>query len=146
MNKPSSHDVKPPMTARTATVRLYVAFASLLAAVLGLIVGFVRLAASLTVWAASAVEKRRAAGEIRGADRAAPVCARGANRPRLALVPALADAPSKARELTTALTGLGFRAPEVRRFVSSLDPARVEGARIEVLIKEGLGALGRKVG
>ena len=126
------------MTAKTATVRLYVALAALLTAVLRLVAALVRLAASLAVWAAARVEARVAAPAK------APAAPGASPAARLALVPRVETVgPSVASQrLTTALTGLGYKAPAVRAFVDGLGD-RVEKEPIEGLIKDGLRALTR---
>ena len=131
------------MTARTATVRLYVAFASLVAAVLALLTAAVRLVASLATWLAARVDASRSV-------RVSPLAeapARPVEAPALRLVPQTRPSsltPSKADQLKTALVGLGFKAPPVCRFVASLG-ARVDREPLEGLIKEGLRALSSAV-
>ena len=133
------------MTARTATVRLYVAFASLVAAVLALLTAAVRLVASLATWLAARVDASRTARVPPPAE--APARPVEAPAPALRLVPQTRPSsltPSKADQLKTALVGLGFKAPPVCRFVASLG-ARVDREPLEGLIKEGLRALSSAV-
>jgi hypothetical protein len=54
-------------------------------------------------------------------------------------------APTAAEQLSRGLTGMGFRAPEVRAFVTSLGD-RVATEPLPALIREGLAALGSRAG
>lgn len=119
------------MTAKTVTVRLYVALVSMLVAVLCLAAAVVRLGAALALRTARAIE-------------------RPAARPQaLQLVPggknARVSPPANVRpqtyRLTTALVGMGFRPAAVRAHVAGLPPEKITDARIEDLIKEGVAAL-----
>lgn len=128
------------MTARTATVRLYVALVALVTALVALAGALVRLAVAGVSWGATRVE---AGGRPVALQKPAAAPAR-----HLRLVPPapaaapVAGAPGTAERLTTALTGLGFKAPEVRAFVTSLG-AQVEQKPMTYLIKAGLAALTR---
>jgi RuvA, C-terminal domain len=121
------------MTNRAATSRLYVALASLLTAALTLLSSAVRLVASSLTWLAVRVEAASA--------RAPRAATTPATRPAAAsvIVPAptahSSGAQAQAARLTFALSGLGFRAPEVRKFVSGLDAGRLEHAPLDELIK-----------
>lgn len=125
------------MTARTANRRLYVTAVSLLTSLLALVGMMVRLVASCVTWLVRRVE--RSTARHAGTPSAASL-----ECPRLALVrptspKALGDAGQRER-LTTALVGLGFAAPAVRRYVEGLHE-RATHEPIEALIKEGLRAL-----
>jgi hypothetical protein len=118
------------MTAKTATVRLYVALVSLIAALLELGASLARLAAALVLRAAVAVRPR-----------AVTVQGRPQGRPNLRVVPpATRDVDLETGRLVTALVGMGFKLPAVRKFVEGLGD-RAGREPIEVLIKEGLAAL-----
>lgn len=128
------------MTARTATVRLYVALVSLVTALVSLVAALVRLTVAGISWVAVRVEA--------GSRQAAPQKPAAAPARHLRLVPAapaaepVATAPGAAARLTTALTGLGFKVPEVRAFVTSLG-GRVDREPMADLIKAGLASLSR---
>src|ERR1700690_585119 len=103
-------------TAKAATVRLYVAVVALLTVAFRLVAAVVRLVAALASWAAVRVEAKAEA-------RRAPTAPAAPPKARLALVPqspAAAGPPVAAQRLTTALTGLGYKAPAVRAFVDGL--------------------------
>lgn len=126
------------MTAKAATVRLYVAAVGLLTAVLSLLGALVLLGSSAAAWLAARLQVRAEASRERPAPRVATPPPR-----RLAVVPRPVAGPAQgasAARLTVALTGMGFRAPDVRRFVGSLGE-RVEHEPIEGLIKDGLRSL-----
>jgi hypothetical protein len=128
------------MTARTATVRLYVALASLVTAVLALAGALVRLAAAVVTRATVLVQ-----GRPEAAQGLAPTPAVPAAGARLTLVPRPTGAPgpSAARaRLEGALAGLGFKVGDVRRVVAGLG-ARVEHEPIEAMIKTALAELSR---
>lgn len=122
--------------------RLFVALVGLCTAVVLLLIAITRLLAKGTLWMASHVPAPRA---LTREEVIRPANAR-AQRPRLALVPQDAGprALTQAQRLESALVGLGYRAAEVRQYVGGVGP-RVERERLEVLIKEGLGALSSKV-
>jgi hypothetical protein len=125
------------MTIRKAFAKLLSALLVLAAALVALTAGLTRLVAALTTWLAVAVE-----AHVAKARASRPVATAAPRRP-LTLVPRPAStsgAPTQAERLTTALTGLGFATPDVRRFVGSLGP-RVEREGLEGLIKDGLRAL-----
>jgi hypothetical protein len=134
------------MTARTATVRIYVAFASLVADVLILTAALVRLVAVAAVWLIRRIGPRTHSAAPERHVRGLPSNVRLQDvKPVLSLVRAKEPVGQPvplcgAQRLTTALLGLGFKAPAVRAFVASVGP-RVERDRIEDLIKEGLRAL-----
>lgn len=121
------------ISARHATVALYVAVISLLTCAIALVTAIVRLAVTLVSSAASYVPRR--------AVQVAPPAKQAATT-ALRLVPNNTPAPvgAQAERLTTALTGMGFAVPAVRRFVSGLG-VRVESDDIALLIKDGLRAL-----
>jgi len=111
---------------RVATTRLVAATISLVASLFELGTALVRLGAALLLRAAAIVRPRA------GGHTAPP---RG--RPRLRVV----RRPDLERErLTSALVGMGFRAPAVHAFVAGLGD-RVGREPIEALIKEGLANL-----
>ncbi len=116
------------MTAKAANARLYIATIGLVAAVLSLLGALVLLASSAAAWLAARVQAHAEAPVARPAHRAPA---------RLAAVRRPTDG---AVRLTVALTGLGFHAPDVRRFVGSLGD-RVDSAPLETLIKDGLRVL-----
>jgi hypothetical protein len=121
--------MKTSKTAAGVTVGLYVAVLGLLTAVLTLLGSVVQLlAAGLT---AVAVGLRQTALAVP----APAVPASAPARPNLRVVPAPAPEP-----IVSALTGLGFKPAEVRRFVATLGP-RAGTESLVVLIKEGLVAL-----
>jgi Holliday junction resolvasome RuvABC DNA-binding subunit len=111
---------------KTALSRLFVSLLSLVASVLELGTALVRLVTALVLRAAAAVRPRAEAVQ-------APQEA----RPRLRVVPQRADGATR---LTTALVGLGWSAPAVRRFVDSVGD-RVDREPIEALLKEGIAKL-----
>jgi hypothetical protein len=134
------------MTNRAATSRLYVALASLLTAALTLVASAVRLIASSLTWAAVRIEAAsarapRATTFVAGpAPRAAtPPATRPAAASVIVQAPVAppSGAQAQAERLASALTGLGFKSPDVRKFVAGLG-ARVAHETIENLIKLGL--------
>lgn len=129
------------MNAKTATTGLYVAFVSLLTAVLRLLGAIVHLTTSSVTWLVRRIERGNPA-RFNPAAMQPPRQPATAPAPTLRLVAPSADVgPSPAAQrLTTALTGLGFRTPNVRHFVASLG-LRVEREPIQELIKEGLRSL-----
>ena len=129
-----------PMTARTATRRLYVALVSLVTALVLLVAALVRLYVAGVSWIATRVE---ACSRPIVPQKPATAPAR-----HLRLLPAapatlpVTGSSEGAERLTTALTGLGFKSPQVRAFVTSLG-GRVEHEPIADLIRAGLVALSR---
>lgn len=119
------------MSPRTATTRLYVALVSILASVLELCAALVRLVTALALRAASLVRPR-------------PEAAQAPRRQNLRVVPSAPSAPRnvdlETGRLVTALVGMGWPVPAVRRFVDGLGD-RVGKEPIEALIKEGLASL-----
>ena len=119
------------MTTKTATTRLYVALISLVAALLEFVTAIVRLVTTLLLRAASIVRPR-------------PEAAQAPRRPNLRVVPSAPSAPRnvdlETGRLVTALVGMGWPVPAVRRFVDGLGD-RVGKEPIEALIKEGLASL-----
>ena len=108
------------MTAKRATVRLYVAMTGLFASLFELVEAFVRLVTA---------------------------CLEHATRRVAPAAPAAAPATSKAgatiamtedERLVSALMSLGFRAPNIRAFAATV---RGRQAPLEVLVKEGIVAL-----
>jgi hypothetical protein len=126
------------MTNRAATSRLYVALASLLTAALTLVASAVRLVASSLTWAAVRIE----AASARAPRAAIPPAMRPAAASVIVQAPVAppSGAQAQAERLASALTGLGFKSPDVRKFVSGLDGDRL-GMPLEGLIKDGLRAL-----
>jgi len=125
------------MTIRKALAKLLSALLVLAAAIVALMAGLTRLVASLAVWLAVGVE-----AHVTKARTPRPGATAAARRP-LTLVPrpsSVLVGPTQAERLTTALTGMGFATPDVRRFVGSLGP-RVEQDGLAVLIKDGLRSL-----
>jgi len=131
------------MNAKTATVRLYVALVTLITTIVALVSAVLRLAAALVARLAARVERQMPAVTPQAPQKAAAAPAK-----HLRLVPAApaespaTGAPSAADRLTTALTGMGFKAPDVRRFVTSLG-GRVDKEPLEALIVAGLAALSK---
>jgi hypothetical protein len=123
---------------KTATTKLVVALFSLLAAVLELGAAMVRLVTALALRAASTVRPR-----------CRPLPARAEGRPNLRVITGTTgptgpnpryDLVVRRERLTNAMTGMGFRATDVRAFVNSLGD-RACREPIETLIKEGLAHL-----
>jgi hypothetical protein len=112
---------------KTATVKLYVAVVSLVAALFEFGAALVRLAAAMALRAAVAVRPR------------ATPTARLPTRPNLRVVPPPSNDLERGR-LVTALVGLGWPVPRVRTFVDDLGD-RVGREPIEALIKEGIAEL-----
>ena len=116
------------MTTKTATVHLYVSVVSLVAALLELGAALVRLVTALALRAATVVRPR-------------PQAAPAPGRPNLRVVPPPArNVDLETGRLVSALVGMGFKVPAVRRFVDGLGD-RVGREPIETLIKEGLATL-----
>jgi hypothetical protein len=125
------------MSAKTATVKCYVAFVSLLTAVFSLASALVRLLVAC-VTALAALVKRSKAGTAHPAASPA-VCI-----PVPVAVPMLASpmvqAPDMGPQVEHGLVSLGYKRPDVARFVASLSNRRF-GGDVGALIKEGLAAL-----
>jgi hypothetical protein len=121
------------MTNRQASSRLYVAVVSLLTVALTLLASAVRLVASSLTWLAVRVE----AASARAPRAAIPPATRPAAASVIIAAPAVSSsgAQAQAARLTFALSGLGFKSPEVRKFVASLDAGRLEHAPLDELIK-----------
>jgi len=126
------------MTIRKASAKLLSATLVLAAAIVTLMAGLTRLVASLAVWLAVGVEAHVAKARA-ATPRTEPAAA---PRQPLTLVspPRTSGAPTQAQRLTTSLVGLGFPAPDVRRFVTGLG-TRVDHEGLEQLIRDGLRAL-----
>jgi Holliday junction resolvasome RuvABC DNA-binding subunit len=127
------------MTARVATRALYVSVVRLLAALVTLIAKTVELLVELTLLGVATVKNRRNRVIVQ-------VSTGVASKSRTVLSKTVieqvsAATPSRADRLHGTLVGLGFRAPDVRRFVSSVNVSRLEREPIEVLIKDGLRVL-----
>lgn len=124
------------MSAKTATVRLYVAIVALLAAVLtavtfavGLVGALLRLLGASVTWLASRIGKVPSATT---ATTSATVTT-AATRPNLRVV----EVSSKADQLVSGLVGMGFAVLDVRAFVKGLGD-RVEKEPMADLIKGGI--------
>jgi hypothetical protein len=134
------------MTAKTATVRCYVALAALITAILSLLGAGVRVVAASVALVAAAIEARAQARPRRDAPPARDTTSRPAPlrlvhpRPTEAVAPTGPKPPTAAGRLDSALRGLGFAPREVARVVGQLGP-RVDHERIETLIPECLRAL-----
>lgn len=137
------------MTARAATIRLYVTLLSVLTTILALVAAVVRLVVTLVGAATALVDARTPACPRRDAPATRDTTSRLA--PALRLVTARSSSPTPpagpmpptaAERLRSGLLGLGFRAHDVARFVASVG-ARVEQESLGVLLKEGVAALGR---
>lgn len=129
------------MTARTATARLYVSFAQVLTAVFQLICAAVWLVTALLGCLVEALQTRAAAPAPRSA---ALVVSEGSGRAaRVEVSREKVDVSPGARAtlLTSALTGMGFRRPDVDRFVVGLSPGALDTVPLAMLIKDGLRAL-----
>ncbi len=140
------------MSAKTATVRLYVTLLALVSGLLALATALLHLMTAGISRASDALEAqssktfkpfepfspsaKKVTPKAVTSRTHAPI-----GRPKLTLVP---PAPGQTERLTTALIGMGFRAPDVRRFVSSLGE-RVESAELKGLIVEGLRFLAPSV-
>jgi hypothetical protein len=127
------------MTVRKAFAKLLSAVLVLATAIVTLLAGLTRLVAALTTWLAVGVEAHIARA------RATAPRTEAATAPRrpLTLVRPASSLPvgsSQAEKLTSALIGLGFATPNVRRFVAGLG-TRVEHEGLETLIKDGLRVL-----
>jgi RuvA, C-terminal domain len=121
------------MTPKTATRNLYVSLARLLTGLVDLASHTVRLGVAVLAWAIRAVERRTSSVSVDPQ--------RAMKRSLIQRAPIATVAESTQEEtLTNALVGLGFRVPEVRRFVSSVGP-RAAVEPMADLIKEGLRAL-----
>jgi hypothetical protein len=114
---------------KTVTVRAYVALLSLVAALLEFAAALVQLGTALLLRAAATVHPPTRL-------RIAPRPDQSARPARLRVVPQ----PDQNARLMMALTGMGWPAPAVRRFVDSLGD-RASREPIETLIKEGLAHL-----
>src|ERR1700722_103344 len=122
--------MKTTKTAAGATLGLYVAVLGLLTAVLPSLGALLRLSATgLQVLTDGLRQPPARVPAPAQAPAEAPA------RPNLRIVPAPAHDP-----LTTALTGLGFKPAEVRRFVATLGP-RTGTESLAEDIKAGLKAL-----
>lgn len=122
-----------PMTAKTATVRLYVGLVSLVSGVLSLVTALIGLVAASIRRATRALESSREPSEASGKSLEAP--AKG-----LRLVRPIETAQAMLTQedrLTTALVGMGFSSKDVRRYVASLG-TRAASEDLKVLIVEGL--------
>src|SRR5271170_2364222 len=116
------------MSSKKAVVKLFVTALSLMIATMNLIAAIVRLVTAGAIWAAARIEARLIATArtnaalievpikapanlrlVKSAPTAAPVMA----------VPVVAASMNTER-LTAALTGMGFRVPAVKSFVTSL--------------------------
>jgi uncharacterized membrane protein len=108
------------MTVKTATTRLFVAFVSLLIAILALATGLVKLVVTLVTLGVQKLEARRL--DLVEKKIIAPTTAMppAATRPNLRIVE---KAPSQADAVAFALKKLGFKAEDVKRFlVTGFDP------------------------
>jgi RuvA, C-terminal domain len=131
------------MTARAATVSLYVTFVSLVAAMIALATAVVRLVVAGVTRLTASIEVRTAGAPRDTTSR--PALRLVHPRPATAAAPTSAPvaAPSNADRLQHGLVNLGFKLPEVRAFVTSLGD-RAEREPLPALIREGLAALGSR--
>jgi len=126
------------MSAKTATIRLYVAVVTLVTTLVALVAALLHLAVVGLSWLAARVE-RGGRPEASQKPATAPARALRLVPPPPASVP-VGGPPGAAERLTSALVGLGFKVPDVRKVVASLGD-RVQKESIEALIKVGLAAL-----
>ena len=120
------------MTAKTATKNLTVSLLRLLTGLVDLAARTVQLSLAIVTWGLRAVERRTAN----------PLPATAPKPSIITRAPIATVAGSTQEEtLYNALVGLGFRVPEVRRFVSSVGSERAAQEPMADLIKEGLRAL-----
>jgi hypothetical protein len=121
------------MTPKTATRNLYVSLTRLITGLVDLAGHTVRLGVAVLAWAIRAVERHTGSVSVDPQ--------RSMKRSLIQRAPVAMVAGSTHEEtLYNALVGLGFRVPEVRRFVSSVGP-RASVETMADLIKEGLRAL-----
>ena len=122
---------------KTALSRLVVSVLSLLTVVVALATSLGKLLVTAIGLLTAALER---AGEGIKSRRSVKSEAVEVPRANLRVLPTQS---SKSAELTRALTGLGFQAAEVKRFVSSLSADTIDKQDIRDLIKQGLKELGR---
>lgn len=122
------------MSAKTATVWLYVTTVSLLSAILSLITALVRLMAAGVVRLTRAIERSTLAPAPTGDTEGMTIIhgERAVNMRKGQL--------GHREQLTSALCHLGFSTPAVRAYIATLD-ANADGRELETLIKDGLRAL-----
>ena len=132
------------MTARAATVRLYVTLVSVLTAILALAGAVVRLVVTLVSAATDIVEAWTPARPRRDAPPARDTASRPAAALRLVTAgfssPTSPTPPTAAERLTSALVGLGFSSRAVAPVVASLGP-QVEREPLQTLIPVALRML-----
>ena len=126
------------MTATKAVSCLFDSVVQLLTGTVDLVCKAVGLLTALAMYATSALQKRttstkpKTLGDVMDREEKK----RNASRLVAEALPAIEET----ERLTTALIGLGFQTPAVRRYVASVK-TRVGHEPIETLIKEGLRAL-----
>jgi hypothetical protein len=126
------------MTSKTATKNLYVSVVRLLTGLVDLVTKTVQLGVAVVTWGLMAVERKTASRAQPKAPWAIPATIRPTV---IEKAPVQVSAGSSHEEtLYNALVGLGFRVPEVRRFVASVGPRAAEVPMVQ-LIQEGLRAL-----
>lgn len=137
-----------PMTVTKSVSTLLVSVVQLLTCLVNLVCKVVRLLTTLALYATAAVERRNATPRVARAMAQClvrPVATVVRTEVPETLPPVAPVAPTvpdfTAERLHAALTGLGFQAPQVRRYVASVK-TRIGGHEpIETLIKDGLRAL-----
>jgi Holliday junction resolvasome RuvABC DNA-binding subunit len=109
---------------KKSTVRVYVAVTALLSSLLELATRLVQLFIALVSWAIARVERAPHAHASK----------------KTSVIADAAPTPKSAEQLTAALVGLGFKRPEVTRFVTGVG-VRADKEPMADLVKEGLRAL-----
>lgn len=129
---------------KTALARLFVAVLFVLTSALNLVGALLKLLATSLVWLTARIPTRAQAPAKALAEASSAAVGETpskGSRPNLRIV---AGAPSKADQLQSGLTNMGFESPRVRAFVVGLG-GRVETEPMADLIKEGLRALASRV-
>lgn len=137
-----SCDGPPPMTARTATRRLYVTLAQLATLVVSLLCAILRLLLALATWAARSVERRAAGaarpGTVSRASAPVPPQNKSFAAPAPAAAPVVASSPRDAAAF--ALVNLGYPKKVVDGWRVKLG-TDAERAEVAELVKDGLRSL-----
>ena len=136
------------MTARAATVKLYVSLVAVITAVLSLLGAVVRLGVALVALLAAAIETRTSARPRRDASATRDMASRPVPALRLFTAPPSTSPtppagpmpPTAAERLMSALVGLGFSSKDVAPVVASLGPS-VEREALQTLIPVALRIL-----
>jgi RuvA, C-terminal domain len=110
---------------KKSTVRLYVAVTALLSSLMELATRLVQLSIALVSWAIARVERAPRAPRAHASKKTSVITD---------------TTPKSAEQLSAALVGLGFKRPEVTRFVTSVG-VRADKEPMTDLVKEGLRAL-----